>query len=227
MLTQYQHLMAHVKTHWPEVRLYDRQRESLEALTRSIEVCIVAGNKLGKDYQAGLVALTFFLWPWLYFDAAVYEGLEAQRRESGMPFHLVHTRKVVTTSVKEKHLSILWGEIGRFVTSSSRPLLDVHGGPLTVNAFEIRLKEEALAKKPINYLTGQVAQQGESMAGHHAAYTLFIGDEASGLWDEIYRQAQGWAKRFLIFGNPNSCQNFFRKMVDGGDILAGATSGTR
>jgi hypothetical protein len=97
-------------------------------------------------------------------------------------------------------------------------MLETRGGPLAVNSLEIRFKEERDVKKPYNYLVGCVSEKGEGLAGHHAAYNLCVIDEASGVDDAVYEFAQGWAKKFFIFGNPNRCNNFFRKMVEGGDI---------
>lgn len=73
----------------------------------------------------------------------------------------------------------------------------------------------------ISYLLGMVSEKGEGMAGHHAAHTLAIIDEASGVDDQVYEQVRGWAKRILVIGNPNECENFFKKAVKGGDIIAG------
>jgi hypothetical protein len=69
----------------------------------------------------------------------------------------------------------------------------------------------------ISYLLGMVSQKGEGMAGHHARYTLGIIDEASGVDDLVYTQMDTWAKRKLIIGNPNPTENFFKKLVVGGD----------
>ena len=54
----------------------------------------------------------------------------------------------------------------------------------------------------------------EGMSGHHAAYTLAIGDESSGLKDSAYSAMQGWAKRFLFFGNANDTLQYSRRTMD-------------
>jgi hypothetical protein len=143
-------------------------------------------------------------------------------RQPDQPQHLVHTRRVVTTSVRQKHLDVLWGEIGKFLSLSRSPLLEARGGPLVVNSKEIRLKEERESKNPFNYLVGCVSESGEGMSGHHSAYNLCVIDEASGVHDNVYQYAQGWAKKFF-FGNPNPCNNFFRDMIRGGDLRLEAT----
>lgn len=177
---------------WPTVTFYDRQREVLESLVDNVETFVPAGNMLGKDFTAGYAALWFFL-----------------------------TRnpvRVITTSVRDDHLRVLWGEIGRFVSTCRYKLEAKDGGPLIVNHREIR-KVHRGVRDDISYLLGMVSEKGEGMAGHHAAHTLVIGDEASGLDDTVYTQAGTWAKRALYLGNPNDCQNFFRAAVEGGDLI--------
>ena len=129
--------------------------------------------------------------------------------------------RIVTTSVAEHHLKVLWGEVGRFIQTCAMPLVG-GTGPLAVNHMEVRRRGEVSAKNPLNYLVGRVSEHGEGLAGHHADVTLFVADEASGVANTSYEMAQGWAKRMLIFGNPNPCsrEHFFRKGVEAGDLLA-------
>lgn len=222
-----QRILAMGRLHWPRVRFFREQNLITESLALNDETVVAAANEVGKDFVAGFNSLLFFLCPQLYFPDAYVRAIEARRIEDSralgreMPEHHYHTRRIVTTSVKEKHLSILWGEIGRFLSSSEIPLLAARGGPLTVNNLEIRLKDEEDVKKPLNYLVGQVAQEDESMAGHHAAYTLFVVDEASSMWDAAYQQALGWARKRFLFGNTKPCTNFYYKAVRGGDKLRG------
>lgn len=215
MTNQASDLAASIRLQWPDVRLYANQRRAMQSLVECVETVITAGNQLGKDYMAGLAAISFFLWPQFFFPKEYVSQVESRRKE-GQPDWLVHTRRVVTTSVNERHLAVLWGEIGRFITTCKTPLLERDDGPLVVNFREVRFKEDL---EGINYIKGLVSQKGEGMAGHHAAYNLCIIDEASGAENQVYEFAQGWAKRFLIFGNPNNCENFFRKMVRGGDVV--------
>jgi hypothetical protein len=191
--------------------------EMIEAVIFSHETVVTAGNKLGKDYVAALISLTFFLAPWLYFSEDKFKTIENRRGDN--PEWLFHTRKVVTTSVDGDQLRNLWGEIGRLISSSTYPLSSARGGPLTVNQRDISFKDERFSagSQPLNYLIGRVTATGEGMAGAHASYSLMVIDEASSASDEIYTFAQGWAEKFLIFGNPNKCQNFFYKAVKGGD----------
>lgn len=134
----------------------------------------------------------------------------------------------MTTSVKDDHLRVLWGEVGRFIQTSLVPLTVEKGGPLIVNHRDIR-KLKARRGVPldecemceISYMRGMVSEKGEGLAGHHAANTLMIIDEGSGVDDEAYSAGQGWMKRLLVIGNPMPCVNFFFRGIDGGDLPMG------
>ena len=183
------------KTVWPQVNLYKQQREILCSVRDNNETIVVAGNMLGKDFVAGLAVLWFFLTR--------------------------HPCRIVTTSVKDPHLNVLWGEIGRFIQESKYPLVHKKGGSLIVNHH--RLKKVFNGQIcPLSEVTGQVAKEGESMQGEHIAQTgdgiprtLFVVDEASGVPEIYYTMATTWANRILVIGNPWPCDNFFRYSVDG------------
>lgn len=205
--------------YWPSARLYDKQFDILESVRYSKETIVHAGNMLGKDWIGGYIATTFFLAPQMYFDMEYVQSIEDTRSpENPYP----HTCRVVTTSVAEHHLKVLWGEIGRFATSAVEPLLfsrEAPDAPLVINYQEMRYTRERWAKNPLNYCQGRVSETGEGMAGHHAAYTLGIIDEGSGVADLVYTQMGTWAKKILIIGNPNPTANFFRKGVKAGNQL--------
>lgn len=178
---------------WPTVVFYDKQWETIESVLHTKETVVVAGHQLGKDYVAGFIALYSFL---------------------------IHpTARIITTSVKDDHLRVLWGEIGRFIDTCKVNLNARHGGPLIVKHRELRKKVNGEICK-ISYLLGLVSEKGEGLAGHHAPYTLLILDECSGIDDIAYQRGDTWAKRKLAIGNPYECRNFFREAVRGGDILA-------
>ncbi len=179
---------------WPKVTFYDKQVQVIDSVWRNKETIVPAGNKLGKDFVAGFIALTFFL---------LHEEV-----------------RIVTTSVKDDHLRVLWGEIGRFIQDSEVPLLRDKGGPIIYNHRDIRKVSMATGQEDkISYLRGMVSERGEGMAGHHAAATLLIIDEASGVDDVVYTQGGTWAGRVLAIGNPNPCQNFFKRLVKAGDLV--------
>lgn len=189
------------KTFWPQYDFYDKQQEIMRSVEENDETFVPAGNMLGKDFIGGQIALSFFL-----------------RHEEA---------RVITTSVKDDHLRVLWGEIGRFIQTCRVPLQFEKGGPLIVNHRDIRkvVQNRRTGKVDvckISYLRGMVSATGEGMAGHHARHTLLIIDEASGVDDLVYTQGDTWARRKLIIGNPNPCgkQHFFYLGVKGGDLLA-------
>ncbi len=130
------------------------------------------------------------------------------------------TCRIVTTSVAERHLTVLWGEISRFLIHPTFSLLESDGGPLSMTHMRLVRSTEREVGNPYNYCVGMVYEDPEKMAGHHAEITLGIGDEASGLDDRCYEMFQGWAKSMLWIGNPNRCNNFFKKAVKAGDLLA-------
>lgn len=188
---------------WPHYQFYDKQREIIYSVVDNFETVVVAGNQLGKDFIAGYICLWFLL-------TGGGEGF-------GVPV------RIVTTSVKDDHLDVLWGEILRHVSECNTPLDSRKGGPLWINHRHIRKVWTQGPKKgevhPRTYLRGMVSEKGEGLGGHHAPKTLCVFDEASGCSDEGYMHSTGWAKKYLIFGNPWDCQNFFRTSVEGGDIL--------
>lgn len=146
--------------------------------------------------------------------------------------------RVITTSVKDDHLRVLWGEIGRFIDTCAVPLKHQQGGPLIVKHREVRkvtgrwgreeLSDTDGSTLPpgtvctISYLLGMVSEKGEGLAGHHAAHTLCIVDEASGVDGLVYEMQQGWARKLLAIGNPNpvSESQWFRKGVEAGNLAA-------
>src|SRR5262245_18453716 len=87
---------------WPNVYFYDKQREIIYSTFWNRMTVVPAGNELGKDFVAAFIALVFFL-----------------------------TRKpcrIVTTSSKDQHLRVLWGEINRYISTSAVPLDSRKGG---------------------------------------------------------------------------------------------------
>ena len=184
---------------WPQYRFYAKEEDVIYSVEHARETYVVAGNKLGKDFTAGNICVNVFL-------RALKLGL---------------TCKIINTSVKQEHLAILWGEIARFITEARYPLLAHKGGPLVLMHMEVRRASEAESKNPRSYLKGMVSEAVEGMSGHHADVTLFVGDEASGLEDKYYIAAQGWAKRILLFGNPNPCENQFKRGYQAGPLGVG------
>ncbi len=187
---------------WPHVTFYNKQREVIYSVRDNDETVVVAGNALGKDFVAAFIALHFFL-----------------------------TRtpcRIVTTSADYNQLeNVLWGEMRRFIQTAKCPLSVEKGGPLVINHLHLRKMLDAKELCPLSYCIGRVAAKGEGLLGHHIPElgdgiprTLGIVDEASGCEDVANERMDTWAKRKLIIGNPFPCENFFRKAVAGGDIVA-------
>lgn len=194
-----------IRVLWPKIRLYDKQEDVLRSVFNNDKTICVAGNKLGKDFVAALIAIVFFL-----------------------------TRnpcRVVTTSVDSTQLeSVLWGEIRNLIQTSVVPLTSDKGGPLLVNHMHIRkvftsgpLQGQTCGK---SYLIGRVAKKGEGFLGHHIARTndkvprtLFLCDESSGLEDTSLEKVETWADRQLYIGNAFECNNLFYRESEAGDKL--------
>jgi hypothetical protein len=195
---------------WPRVRLADYQQRIVYSVWDNVETVLVAGNELGKDFIAAYITLVYFLTR--------------------------HPCRIVTTSANERHLKVLWGEMGRLIATSAVPLDSRKGGPLTVNYLHIKRAFNG-NECPLSYVMGMVAGPNtlDALAGHHIAEVgpgagfdccgtyvdypmprnLFLGDEASSLLDEYFERVSGWRKRGLIFGNPWPCDNYFRHSVEG------------
>lgn len=193
------------KVLWPHVNFFKEQREIILSVRDNDETFVPAANMMGKDFTAGFVCLWFFLTH--------------------------HPVRIITTSVKDDHLRVLWGEIGRFVQTAAHPLDMRRGGLVIVNHREIRKlvpTGEMVKGKPVrrrcdlSYMLGMVSEKGEGMAGHHAKHTLCVIDEASGVDDLVYTQQATWSKRLLAFGNCNPCPptHWFQKNIKMGDQIA-------
>jgi hypothetical protein len=183
---------------WPQVSFFDRQRDVIKSVYENDQTFVIAANKVGKDFIAGFIIVTAFLTR--------------------------YPCRIVTTSAKEDHLRVLWGEIGWFI-QNCRFALDIKsGGPLIINSQEIkRIYQGKLCQ--ISYIKGMVASEQTiaAMGGHHADpkvpdnkwHTLFVADEASSVPTSYYDKATPWAQRVLAFGNSWPCDNFFKWAVEG------------
>lgn len=188
---------------WPDVTFYDRQCDVMYSVRDNAETFVPAGNMLGKDFVSAFIVLWFFLTR--------------------------HPCRVITTSADYSQLeSVLWGEIRRFIQTAAYPLDHARGGPLVVNHLHLRKVVHGQICG-VSYVLGRVAAKGEGLLGHHVARpyaniptTLMVGDEASGLEDIVKERADTWAHRQLYIGNCYDCNNFFRRAVEEGDVLAKA-----
>lgn len=186
---------------WPHVGFYREQKEIIYSVRNNDETYVPAGNMLGKDFVAAFIVIWFFVSR--------------------------HPCKILTTSVTESHLDVLWGEIDKFVRTSKWPLDARRGGPLMIQKTQMRKVVKGRVHEDC-YAIRRVAndQSIASFQGHHVtpdpgqpidnlARNLFVADEASGVPDAYYQMASIWAKRVFIFGNPWPCMNFFYRAVKG------------
>ena len=176
---------------WPDDKWAQYQRRVVYSVWNNNETIVKAGNKLGKDWMGGFIAPMFFLTR--------------------------HPCRIITTSAKDQHLRVLWGEINERIRRSRVPLDCKKGGPLIINHQSIAKLVDG-ERCPLSYIMGMVAGSDSmaSMQGHHIALTgdgiprtMFMCDEASSVNHEYYRMARSWFNRAYIFGNPWPCNNFF------------------
>lgn len=184
---------------WPKDKLATFQEDIAYSYWFNKETNVAAGNMLGKDFTTGKCIVIAFLTR--------------------------HPCRIVTTSSKEDHLRVLWGEINNAIKTSKYPLEVERGGPLYVNHQELRKWDYVLKDRcPISYVRGMVASDDSmaAMGGHHVANigdgifrTVWVADEASGVKTEYYETVAGWANRVWSIGNTWDCDNYFRHAFEG------------
>lgn len=181
-----------IEKQWPQYYLYDKQRDIVESFEYNTITVVPSGNKMGKDFIASLCAISMF-----------------QRYKEC---------RGITTSIRDDHLRVLFGEMDRHIDSGRFPMRYPNGN-LKVKHRDIRkLVNNKVC--PISYIRGLVSEKTEGFAGHHAQWTFAIIDEASGIDDGVLDQLLTWAQRVLIIGNPLPTTNFFFRMVKEGNRLA-------
>jgi hypothetical protein len=183
---------------WPHVQFYREQREVIESVRDNDETFVPAANMMGKDFVSAFIVLHFFLTR--------------------------HPCRVITTSAKDEHLAVLWGEIGRFIQTSKVSLIAGKGGCLQFHHQFLRKVRDNGEVCRLSYVKGMVASQDRmaAMQGHHIAYvgdgiprTLFVSDEASSVPDDYWTMVKTWMNRALVIGNTWPCENFFKHAVKG------------
>jgi len=183
-----------LNTFWPTFVMTDYQLEILESIRSNKITVVPAGNKLGKDWIAAFAALHFYC--------------------SRTP------ARVITTSVDGSQLEgVLWGEIRNFLQSAIITL------PLKVNHLQLRQMMPDGSVRGNSEMIGRVVNKGEGLLGRHLPYgpdmeprVMAVVDEASGFDDGNYMGIDTWAHRILIIGNAFPCENFFKRLVKGGDV---------
>jgi hypothetical protein len=201
---------------WPHDIFWSKSCDIIMAVKESAVTYIQAGNELGKDWTLGRIALSAFVAPWAYYGPEWFRNIDQFARPED-PEWISHSRRVITTSVKDQHLNVLWGEIGTAWRTCAINLDE----RFVMTHHEIRFRQEAEQKNVASYLTGIVSGQEnmEGLTGHHAKYTFAFGDEASGLDDRVQDAVSGWAKREVWIGNPLPCNTYYKKGCKAGDLL--------
>lgn len=186
--------VAFAKMCWPWITLYDKQREMLYSFEFNKMTFVRSANMMGKDFVAGILIVKNFV---------------------------CHPEvRLIGSSVTDQQLGVLRAEVTRFIETSKIPLLKSKGGLLAVNYDGVKkLLPDKSSEDPTSYVKFMTTNKGEALAGHHAEFTGFIADEASGLQNNVKTFTEGWLKRGFIFGNPHECQNWYREACDQGDIL--------
>jgi hypothetical protein len=186
---------------WPNVIFSPEQVATIYSIADNDATFVPAGNMLGKDFVAAFIILWYFL--------------------SRTPC------KILTTSVKDSHLDVLWGELDKFVRICDTPLSASEGGPLLINMGSMRKIVNGRLHKD-SYVKRAVANEKsvESFQGHHVTpdpgqplddvpRNLFVCDEASGVPQMYWDMITPWAKRIYVFGNTWPCNNFFKHACKG------------
>jgi len=178
---------------WPDMQLYDKQRDVLHSVRDNVETYVHAANELGKTRIAAIAAIWWF----------------ASRTPA----------RVITSSSGETQLKqILWTEIRSLIASSAFPL----PFRVTTLQIEKLNDPRGQVTEPLDYVIGHVTNEVENFQGHHLPNdkprVLAIFDEASGVPDAFFDAADSWAHRKLIIGNPLSTTNFFYRLCRAGDV---------
>lgn len=167
--------------------LWAKQREIGDSVVKYRITCAYTGNAIGKDYLVGTL----------------------------VPWWLVTRPKalVIVTGPSQTLLgSVTWKEIRQAVTGSD--LLQTLGPRLSegVKASPQTLRFTALdpAQQALGYSTTSV----ERASGQHARSLLVIGEEASGIPDEIYDAIDSLKyTRLLLIGNPLRAEGRFVELI--------------
>jgi len=173
------------ETFWPNYYFFSKQKEIVESFEHNTITVVPACNKVGKDFIAGWCALSMFL----------------RYKEC----------RGITTSIRDDHLRVLFGEIERHINNCRFPLR----GPLGC----LKIKHRDIRKIvngqqcSISYMRGLVSEKTEGFAGHHARWTFAILDEASGIDDSVLDQILTWAKRVLIIARLLTVSNPFSSTI--------------
>ena len=179
---------------WPELMLYDKQREILLSVRDNPETFVHAAHKTGKTLIAAAIAIWFLV--------------------SRTP-----SKVVITSSSEDQLRRVLWSQIRQLIKTSKVPLpLEIQD--LEIRRFVDNGRKKTFNG---DVLIGLAPNKVESFQGHHLPNdrprVLAVMDEASGVADEMYEAAPSWAHRMLVVGNPLSLTNFFFRLCRAGNTI--------
>jgi len=158
---------------WPQMQIYDRQREVLLSVRDNVETFVHAANETGKTRVAAVVVLWFF----------------TTRTPA----------RVISSSSSQTQLdAILWSEIHSLIRASRLPLPFLEKSLCLKKLRRL----DSTETEPSDYVLGYVTNAVENFQGHHLPNdkprVLAVFDEASGVPDEFYEAADSWAHRKLV-----------------------------
>ncbi|MBC9913171.1 hypothetical protein ICL55_22225 [Chitinophaga varians] len=160
-----------------------------EAVLRSVQVnkmtSVASGTARGKDFVSAVAALCF-----LYLTPVFHKG------------ELAENTKVALTAPTDRQVkNIMMPEISRLHRKMIRNGFRFMAGRLT--AYDVKTDNEEW------FLTGFKADENnhEAWSGFHAANTMFVITEASGIPENVFEAIEGNLQgnsRILIVFNPNT-----------------------
>lgn len=167
------------------VTLDREQRAILESVQFNPRTSVASGTARGKDFVAACAAVSFlYLTPrW------------NTRRE------LVENTKVALTAPTERQVkNIMLPEVSRLYNRAKQRGIILPG---RLNSSDIRTDNAEW------FLTGFKADNNnhEAWSGFHAAHTMFVVTEASGIGEDVFSAIEGNLQgdsRILIVFNPNT-----------------------
>lgn len=169
-----------LKDNWPDLILWDKLDEIIDAFYKYQKIVVPAGHGVGKDWLLARLVLAFL---YSYYPA-----------------------KVITTAPTWTQVeSILWGEIRKAHDTARYEL----GGRLLNTDLKIEADWFAIGFSTRGRKAGGEGQFGASkFQGFHSENLLVVLDEAPGIEHEIWVAVQslvtGKNNRIVAVGNPTS-----------------------
>jgi hypothetical protein len=189
-----------IRACWPDMRLYEKQRDIIESVRDNLQTFVHAANEMGKTRAAALVAI------WWH----------ATRSPS---------RVILFSSSQDQLNQALWPELKSLI-ATSRVAFPWRIVEHIITKYADDRRQEIL---PLDRLVAHVTTEVERFHGVHLPEDrpriLVVFDEASAIADEFIEAAESFAHRILVIGNPLSNTNFFYRGCKGGDLQNPSGSG--